>query len=313
MDQESDTVNESEMNLQRVPSHSNAVPAVLEPNVSLKPAEPGSTYLDMDTLKPVSQSYSANLSVTPELLHSSNSYLNQEFAGAPAHYQPTPISPSGRLVQKPNPFAQYPISPQAAHQSMYMPRMMPKSVVVPHNGRVPQAKTIPIHPKEQRRTPRGAMIPPGLGAEGPFNIDPLEMTRDILEAPKRGDNKMHGFIHAEMSVAKLKRLSTSGLMLMSVPKGHGLPNARHILQVIAGQRSRVDKEAFKKYMRNMKNVYDAHKNKIVNDAPMPAESSHQIDRTVETRALNTETCSESKENLPEVVPLDDQKRKTSLK
>lgn len=52
------------------------------------------------------------------------------------------------------------------------------------------------------------------------------MTRDILEAPKRGDNKMHGFIHAEMSVAKLKRLSTSGLMLMSVPKGHGLPNAR---------------------------------------------------------------------------------------
>jgi len=46
---------------------------------------------------------------------------------------------------------------------------------------------------------------------------------------------------------------------------------------------------------------------------MPAESSHQIDRTIETRALNTETCSESKENLPEVVPLDDQKRKTSLK
>ena len=87
---------------------------------------------------------------------------------------------------------------------------------------------------------------------------------------------MHGFIHAEMSVAKLKRLSTSGLMLMSVPKGHGLPNARRkqiylkswrkeghlfvdILQVIAGQRSRVDKEAFKKYMRNMKHVYDAHK------------------------------------------------------
>jgi hypothetical protein len=32
-----------------------------------------------------------------------------------------------------------------------------------------------------------------------------------------------------------------------------------ILQVIAGQRSRVDKEAFKKYMRNMKHVYDAHK------------------------------------------------------
>ena len=32
-----------------------------------------------------------------------------------------------------------------------------------------------------------------------------------------------------------------------------------ILQVIAGQRSRVDKEAFKKYMRNMKHVYDAQK------------------------------------------------------
>jgi hypothetical protein len=62
------------------------------------------------------------------------------------------------------------------------------------------------------------------------------MTRDIQEAPRRGDNKMHGFIHAEMSVAKLKRLSTSGLMLMSVPKGHGLPNARRKYQILKSWR-----------------------------------------------------------------------------
>jgi len=300
-------------------SHSNAVSAVIEPNVGIKPPEPG-TYLDMDTLEPVQTSQ--NVSVPPELLQSSSNgtvypqgYLTQEFAGAPAQYQPIPISPSGRLqvVQKPNVFTQYPISPQAAHQSMYqsMPRMMrhPNTVTVPqHHAEFHQlqANGIPaISPREQRRTSRGAMIPPGLGAEGPFNIDPLEMTRDIQEAPRRGDNKMHGFIHAEMSVAKLKRLSTSGLMLMSVPKGHGLPNARHILQVIAGQRSRVDKEAFKKYMRNMKHVYDAHKNKKHNhnDAPMPAESC-QNDKN---GALDSEESSESKENQPEVVPLNDQR------
>jgi len=296
---------DNESAIQRVPSHSSAVSAVLEPSTGLKLPEPGSTYLDMDTLKPVSQN-PASLLQSPELLHSSSNgtvyspqgYVNQEFAGAPAQYQPTTISPSGRFVQKPIAFSQYPISPQAAHHSMYhnMPRMMRDPNTVPqHEFHQPST------PREQRRTPRGAMIPPGLGAEGPFNIDPLEMTRDIQEAPRRGDNKMHGFIHAEMSVAKLKRLSTSGLMLMSVPKGHGLPNARHILQVIAGQRSRVDKEAFKKYMRNMKHVYDAQKNKKDNDAHMP--ESCQNDKKAD---LKKEESSESSENQPKVVPLDDQ-------
>jgi hypothetical protein len=58
-----------------------------------------------------------------------------------------------------------------------MPRMMrhPNTVTVPqHHAEFHQlqANGIPaISPREQRRTSRGAMIPPGLGAEGPFNID----------------------------------------------------------------------------------------------------------------------------------------------
>jgi hypothetical protein len=50
-------------------SHSNAVSAVIEPNVGIKPPEPG-TYLDMDTLEPVQTSQ--NVSVPPELLQSSS-------------------------------------------------------------------------------------------------------------------------------------------------------------------------------------------------------------------------------------------------
>ena len=62
---------DNESAIQRVPSHSSAVSAVLEPSTGLKLPEPGSTYLDMDTLKPVSQN-PANLLQSPELLHSSS-------------------------------------------------------------------------------------------------------------------------------------------------------------------------------------------------------------------------------------------------
>ncbi|CAG5113198.1 Oidioi.mRNA.OKI2018_I69.chr2.g7326.t1.cds [Oikopleura dioica] len=219
-------------------SQENAISPVEESSQrhKFKPAE-SETILDMDTQKPVTQT------------------LKKPKETPNPQVQPIQLRPE-KLQQHANRRVLTGIGPTVNHQESSDYRA--PLYRTPATLKLPEQHFRHLPPRQQgRKLITGGFIPPGLGPEGPFKIDPKKMTRDRFEAPRVSDKKMCGFIHAEMSVQKLKRLSTSGLMLMSVPKGHGLPSARQILQVVAGQKSKVDKEAFKSFMRNMKKNYEA--------------------------------------------------------
>lgn len=67
---------------------------------------------------------------------------------------------------------------------------------------------------------------------GFFNPLPGTMPTGPEHRPTLGDQSVFGYLHADISDDKIERIQSGELILMSVPKGHGLPTGRGLLEIV---------------------------------------------------------------------------------